>query len=240
MNKTETDNYLEVKNLSKIFGRRKVLSDINFFLGKGEFVTVFGPNGVGKTTLIKILSTILNPTKGDFCLEGVSAKRDPVFIRQNIGVLSHNPYLYPDLTAYENLRFFSHLFSVEKVDERIDYLLELVGLSERRFDLVRTFSRGMQQRIAIARALLHEPALIFLDEPHSGLDPLAVEVLDETIGGLRKSGTTFIMTTHSLEKGLVLADRALILSAKGVVFNEPTKDVKVGDFKDIYLKQVSG
>jgi len=240
MNETANYNYLEVKDISKVFGRRKVLSGINFFLKKGEFVTVFGPNGVGKTTLIKILSTILNPSKGDFYLEGTSAKRDPVFIRQNIGVLSHNPYLYPDLTAYENLRFFSHLFGVEKVDERIDELLDLVGLSERRFDMVRTFSRGMQQRIAIARALLHEPALVFLDEPHSGLDPLAVEVLDQTINKLRESGTTFIMTTHSLEKGLVLADRALILSSKGVVFNEPTKDVKVSDFKEVYLKQVKG
>lgn len=234
----EAKNYLEVKDVSKVFGRRKVLNGVNFFLKKGEFVTIFGPNGVGKTTLIKILSTIINPTKGDFFLESVSAQRDPVFIRKNIGVISHNPYLYPDLTAYENLRFFSRLFGVKDIDKRIDYLLKIVGLSERRFDLVRTFSRGMQQRIAIARALLHEPPLLFLDEPHSGLDPVASEVLDETIRELKKTDTTFIMTTHSLEKGLALADRALILSDKGVVFNEPTKDIDVATFKDIYLKQV--
>lgn len=238
MTKTGNSNYLEARDISKYFGRRKVLNRINFFLKKGEFVTIFGPNGVGKTTLIKVLATVLNPTDGDFFLEGTSAKRNPVFIRKNVGVISHNPYLYPDLTAYENLKFFSRLFGVAKAEKRIDYLLSLVGLSDRRFDLVRTFSRGMQQRIAIARALLHEPPLLFLDEPHSGLDTEASEVLDKTIDKLRKANTTFIMTTHSLEKGLALANRALILSAKGIVFNEKTKDIKALSFRDIYLKQV--
>lgn len=238
MNKAANNNYLEVKDISKCFGRRKVLQRINFFLRKGEFVTIFGPNGVGKTTLIKVLATVLNPTEGDFFLEGISAKREPVFIRKNIGVISHNPYLYPDLTAYENLKFFGRLFGVENSEKRIDHLLNLVGLSDRRYDIVRTFSRGMQQRIAIARALLHKPPLFYLDEPHSGLDTRASELLDQVIGHLKKTDTTFIMTTHSIEKGLQLADRALILSSKGIVFNEQAKDIQNGSFRDIYLKRV--
>jgi len=237
MNKAN-NSYLAVENISKYFGRRKVLQDITFSLKKGEFLTIFGPNGVGKTTLIKVLATILNPTKGDFSLKGISEKRDPVFIRKNIGVISHNPYLYPDLTAYENLRFFCRLFGVNNSEERITGLLELVDLSERRFDLIRTFSRGMQQRIAIARAMLHKPQLLFLDEPHSGLDAQAVTILDQAIENLKETNSTFIMTTHSLEKGLVLADRALILSTKGIVFDERTKGIDIKSFKDRYLAKV--
>lgn len=231
---------MEVKDISKYFGRRKVLKGINFFLKKGEFVTIFGPNGVGKTTLIKILSTIINPTDGDFLLEGVSAKRDPVFIRKNIGVISHNPFLYPDLTAYENLKFFANLFDVENYDERIVTLLKKVDLDDRRYDLVGTFSRGMQQRVAIARALLHEPPLLFLDEPHSGLDPMACEVLDQIIADYKKTDTTFIMTTHSIKAGLQLSDRALILSGQGIVYNESAKGFSEGQFKQVYLKKVTG
>ena len=236
MNKAN-NNYLEVKSISKYFGRRKVLQDVSFYLKKGEFVTIFGPNGVGKTTLIRVLSTILNPTDGDFYLDGVSAKREPVFIRQNIGVISHNPYVYPDLTAHENLRFFAKLFGVKNIDERIDKLLKLVNLSERRYDVAGTFSRGMLQRLAIARALLHKPAVLFLDEPHSGLDPRASEVLDQIIADHKKSDTTFIMTTHSLRKGLELADRALILSQKGIVYNERVDGLKEESFKKIYMEK---
>lgn len=231
-------NYLEVDNLSKYFGRRKVLQDISFFLKKGEFVTIFGPNGVGKTTLIRVLSTIMNPTKGDFSLEGVSAKRDPVFLRKNIGVITHNPFLYPDLTAQENLKFFAGLFGVKNYDEKIEELLDKVDLADRRFDIVGTFSRGMQQRISIARALLHDPKLLFLDEPHSGLDPMASEVLDQIIADYKKTDTTFIMTTHSIRKGLILSDRALILSSKGIVFNESTSNLGEEEFKKIYLEKV--
>ena len=236
MNKAN-NHYLEVKSISKYFGRRKVLQGIDFYLKKGEFVTIFGPNGVGKTTLIRVLSTILNPTDGDFLLEGVSAKRDPVFIRKNIGVISHNPYVYPDLTANENLRFFSKLFGVDDIDKRIDKLLKLVNLSDRRYDLAGTFSRGMLQRLAIARALLHEPPILFLDEPHSGLDPRASEVLDQIIADYRKTDTTFIMTTHSLRKGLELSDRALILTQKGIAYNERVDNLEEEAFKKIYMEK---
>ncbi len=233
-----SQNYLEVKNISKYFGRRKVLKDISFYLKKGEFVTIFGPNGVGKTTLIKVLSTILNPTNGDFTLDGISVKRDPVHIRKSIGVISHNPYLYPDLTALENLKFFAKLFGVDSSEDRIAAILDKVDLADRRYDLVGTFSRGMQQRVSIARALLHEPPLLFLDEPHSGLDPIASEVLDQIIEQYKKEGTTFIMTTHSIKQGLNLSDRALILSLNGIVYNDQIKGLNEDAFKKIYLEKV--
>jgi len=226
---------IKADNITKKFGRRIVLNNVNFEIEKGDCLTIFGPNGVGKTTLIRILSTMMSPTKGDVIVEGQKAAMDPIKVRRQIGVISHNPFLYAELTAYENLRFYGKLYQVSDIDNRIDELLELVELSERKHDVVGTFSKGMMQRISIARALLHKPTILFLDEPHSGLDPHAAEILDNTVKQLRKDNTTLIMATHNLDKGLQLASRVIILSPKGIVLNERANNIDASKIRQVYL-----
>lgn len=228
-----------VHNLTKSFGRRKVLKGINFELERGGFLSVFGPNGAGKTTMIKILSTLEAPTKGEVTISGIKMTEDPAPIKKMIGLISHNPLLYRDLNAYENLKFYGTLYGVENLEDRIDELLDKVELSHRRYDYVRTFSQGMTQRLSIARALLHKPLILFLDEPHSGLDPHAVDILDGLLNDIR-SDHTFIMITHNLDKGLSLCSDAMILDDGKIVFYEEKKDIQRKEFEEIYKKSVRG
>lgn len=228
---------VQVKRLNKSFGRRKVLSEISFDLKEGEFLSIFGPNGAGKTTLLKILSALIDPTSGDVWISGLSVKEKSLAIRKKIGFVSHSPLLYIDLTAYENLKFYGRMYGVGRLEERIDELLEKVELNHRRYDLVRTFSRGMLQRLAIARVLLHEPEILFLDEPHAGLDPHAVDILDSFIADL-KGSHTFIMVTHNLEKGLALSSQALILSGGAIVFQQKGEEIDPSLFRDVYREKV--
>ena len=206
---------LEVEGLSRVFGARKALDGVSFELPVGAFLSIFGPNGAGKTTLLRTLTTLQNPSSGSAKVLGLDVVEDAVALRSRIGLISHNPLLYPDLSAEENLRFFAEMYAVEDPDARVKELLESVELGHRRFDLVRTFSRGMLQRLSIARALLHRPDVLFLDEPYSGLDPHAVDILDHLIAQVRTKHT-FVMVSHDLGKGLELCSHALIL-AKGRV-----------------------
>ncbi len=228
---------VQVKRLNKSFGRRKVLSEISFDLKEGEFLSIFGPNGAGKTTLLKILSTLMEPTSGDVWISGLSVKEKTLTIRKKIGFVSHSPLLYIDLTAYENLKFYGRMYGVERLEERIDELLEKVELNHRRYDLVGTFSRGMLRRLAIARVLLHNPEIVFLDEPHAGLDPHAVDILDSFIRDL-KGSHTFIMVTHNLEKGLALSTQALILSGGEIVFQQKGEEMDPSVIRDVYREKV--
>ncbi|HAW60622.1 MAG TPA: heme ABC exporter ATP-binding protein CcmA [Actinobacteria bacterium] len=231
---------ISVCGLSKTFGRRRVLEDIDFEVKKGEFLAIFGPNGAGKTTLIKILATLILSSSGTVCLDGIELKKDPLTARERIGLISHESLLYGDLTAHENLRFYGRMFGVSNLEERISHLLEKVELEHRKFDLVRTFSRGMQQRLSIARALLHEPSILLLDEPHSGLDPHATEILDGILEDLRKDDHTFIMATHNLEKGLNHATSVLILSQGRIVFGGRKDALDISDFRKTYDSYVGG
>lgn len=230
---------IDVKNLSKSFGRRLVLDKISFELQKGGFLSIFGPNGAGKTTMVKILSTLIAPTSGQVTIAGIKLTDDPTPIRQRIGLISHNPLLYLDLNAYENLKFYGALYRVENLEDRIEQLLERVELSHRRYDLVRTYSKGMTQRLSIARALLHRPSILFLDEPHSGLDPHAVDILDGLLDDIR-SEHTFIMITHNLDKGLSLCSSAVILDAGKIVFHEDKAGMHISEFEKIYRHTVKG
>lgn len=233
------DYEIEVENLKKSFGRRQVLNGISFKLQHGEFLTIFGPNGAGKTTLIKTLATLLKPTEGEIKINGYSFADDPAVIRRQIGLISHQPLLYLDLSAYENLEFYGSLYGVEDLPNRILYLLKKVELSSRRYDLVRTFSKGMQQRLAIARALIHQPRILFLDEPHSGLDPHAVEILDNLIAEIR-ADHTFIMITHNLEKGLALSDKIMILKDGRIIYEKEKGNLNNEEFKQMYFQAVKG
>lgn len=230
---------IEVKNLKKSFGRRQVLNDISFSLKHGEFLTIFGPNGAGKTTLIKILATLLKPTSGEIKINGEIFGDDLNAIRKQIGFISHQPLLYLDLSAYENLEFYGALYGVPNLKERIAELLKKVELAPRRYDLVRTYSKGMQQRLAIARALIHQPRILFLDEPHTGLDPHAVDILDNLINEIR-ANHTFIMITHNLEKGLALGDAIMILKDGRVIYHKQKNYLNNDEFKQMYFQAVKG
>ncbi len=227
---------IEVNDLCKEFGRRRILNGVNLTVNIGEFLTIFGSNGAGKTTLLKILSTLVLYSSGQIKINGFDIKEDANQVRAQIGLISHNPYLYPDLTANENLRFYAKLFGVARLESRITELLELVELEHRKYDLVRTFSCGMQQRLSIARALLHDSPILFLDEPYSGLDVHASEILDKVLANLRTTDHTFLLTTHDLLKGVEVCTRVAILN-NGVIGYEAQKDdIDPARFPDTYRK----
>ncbi|HEX21219.1 MAG TPA: ABC transporter ATP-binding protein [Actinobacteria bacterium] len=230
---------ISVKDLVKSFGRRTVLHKISFDLNKGDFLSIFGPNGAGKTTTLKILSTLIAPTSGEITVSGIKLTDDPTPIRQKIGFISHNPLLYHDLNALENLQFYGALYQVPDLNKRIDELLERVELSHRRYDLIRGYSKGMMQRLSIARALLHKPSILFLDEPHSGLDPHAVDILDGLLDDIRPEHT-FIMITHNLGKGLSLCSAAMILDGGNIVFYKDKAALNVDEFEQTYRFIVKG
>lgn len=232
-----TELALEVRDLSRTFGARKALDRVSFELPKGAFLSIFGPNGAGKSTLLKVLSTLTVPSKGSAHVLGLDVVQGAVELRERMGFISHNPLLYPDLSAEENLEFFAELYCLENPKQRISELLTAVELDHRRLDLVRTFSRGMIQRLSIARALLHEPEVIFLDEPYSGLDPHAMDILDELIASVREQHT-FVMVSHDLAKGLQLCSHALILAKGKVVLFEDKEFIDEDEFAAVYRSTV--
>lgn len=228
---------LEVRELSRTFGARKALDNVSFELEHGAFLSIFGPNGAGKSTLLKVLSTLTTPSKGKASVLGLDVVEGAVELRERIGFISHNPLLYPDLSAEENLEFFAEIYCIDNPKERIRELLVAVELDHRRLDLVRTFSRGMLQRLSIARALLHDPALVFLDEPYSGLDPHAMDILDGLIAKIRE-GRTFVMVSHDLTKGLELCSHALILSKGKIVLFRDKELIDEDEFQQTYRSTV--
>ena len=214
------ENVVEVQGLSKAFGVRKALSNVGFTLPEGAFLSIFGPNGAGKTTLLRVLSTLTRQTEGSVSVLGFDLKRQPDEIREHIGLISHRSMLYLDLTAEDNLLLAARLYGVKEPAKRCSELLSIVELTARRHDPVRTFSRGMTQRLSIARALIHDPKLVFLDEPYSGLDPHAVEILDGLVTRIRE-GRSFVMVSHDLQKGFELATHILMLArGRQVLFSE--------------------
>ncbi len=228
---------LHVEGLTRSFGTRKALDGVTFDLPQKAFLSIFGPNGAGKTTLVKVLTTLIAPSKGTAKVVGCDVVSDAVELRTKIGLISHNALLYPDLSAEENLDFFAEMYGVEHPKERIRELLTAVELDHRRLDLVRTFSRGMLQRLSIARALLHHPEVLFLDEPYSGLDPHAMDILDSLIAQVR-SEHTFVMISHDLDKGLELCSHALILARGRVVMFEPKSEIDEDVFAATYRTTV--
>lgn len=228
---------IETEHLSKVFGSRRAVDDVSIDVPAGAFVSIFGPNGAGKTTLLRILSTLTRASSGEARVMGVDVKEDPDDARAFIGLISHQPMLYPDLSAEENLLLYARLYGAENPEARVAELLEMVGLKHRRLDAVRTFSRGMTQRVAIARALVHDPAVLFLDEPYSGLDPHAIDIFDQIIADIRDSHT-FVMVSHDLQKGFDMCSHALVL-ARGSVVSFVQKDaIDYGDFSALYRRTV--
>lgn len=200
-----------MRALTKRFGMTKVLRGIDLELQPGEFLSLFGPNGAGKSTLLHILSTLMHPTSGKARLLGHDIAEEGEEIRKYIGVLSHHPLLFPTLTAAENLKFYGQMFAVPDLNIRIETLLNDVELQEFHDRPIENFSRGMQQRLAIARALLHQPRLLMLDEPYTGLDQHGIAFLTATLRTFKKSGGTVVMVSHDFAQGLELCTKAAIL-----------------------------
>ena len=230
-------NAIETKKLTKVFGDRKALDRVTLEVPEGAFLSIFGPNGAGKTTLVRTLSTLQRATSGTARVAGFDAKEEPDKVREHIGLISHNPMLYPDLTAMENLMFPARLYGIVDPEARVRELLRAVELDHRRFDVVRTFSRGMTQRLSIARALMNDPDVVFLDEPYAGLDPHAVEIFDGLIDKLR-DGRTFVMVSHDLQKGFEMCTHALVLARGRVVSFAPKEDIDFDEFRQLYRETV--
>lgn len=231
---------LRATGITKRFGHRLVLKGIDFSLAPGERVALFGPNGAGKTTLMRILATVASPTTGGVLVDGIDPEEDPLEARRRIGVVSHHPYLYDDLTARENLRFYGRMYDVPDLDRRIAEIVERVGLSARVDDRVGTFSHGMQQRIAMARAALHDPEVLMLDEPEAGLDQdaldLLVSLLREPVSGRRRAA---LVVTHHLDLGLALSDRIAILVEGRIVFQAPSAEMNATTVRQHYSRHAS-
>ena len=228
---------IDARGLVKQFGSRRGLDGVDLRLPAGAFLSIFGPNGAGKTTLLRMLALLSRPTRGSLAMLGVDALEEPDALRSRVGLISHKSMLYGDLTARENLEFFSSLHPGGPDCARIDELLRLVELDHRRNDPVRTFSRGMQQRLSIARALVNDPDLVLLDEPYSGLDPHAAELFDQLIDRVR-DGRTFVMVSHDLQKGYQMCTHALILARGQVVVCAERAQIDAAAFRDLYLATV--
>lgn len=225
---------ISIQGLQKRFGHTWVLRGVNLEVGAGQFVSIFGPNGAGKSTLLRILATLSAPTAGRVTMGGYDVQRDAMQVRCLLGYVAHQPMLYGDLSAEENLQFFARLYDVPQATERIDQALHLVNLDKRRSDRVRTFSRGMTQRLAIARALLADPPMLLLDEPDDGLDPEAADQLQDYLAGAR----TIVMVSHNLARGLAMADRVALLAQGRIAFEAPAKDLSIGELEAHYRAHV--
>ena len=217
------DAIIEVKNLSKAYGLLPALQGLDFSIGRGEWVLLFGANGSGKSTLLRLLSGLCKPTAGAIRIGGWELPREAMAVRAQIGLVAHRPLLYENLTASENLDFFGKLYGLaaDARAERGRDLLRQVGLAKRADLIVRAFSRGMKQRLSIARALLHQPEILLLDEPYSGLDQAACQVLDELLAAAQEAGRTIILSTHQLARAPETAERALVLSGGKIIFDGP-------------------
>lgn len=216
---------IEVRSLVKRFGAKIVLRQLNFSVQPGEFVALLGPNGAGKTTFLRILASLARPSMGEVWVAGFRLPQQAANVRRRLGVVSHQPLLYGDLSAEENLRFYGRMYAVNRLEARINEVLELVGLAARRRDLVRTFSRGMQQRLAIGRAILHDPDVLLLDEPHTGLDQDACDMLDRVLRQIAGQGRTVVMTSHDLARVEDLASRFDVLTGGRITVSQPARDL---------------
>ncbi len=225
---------IEVRHLVKTFGYRAALAGVDLSVAGGEFVTLLGPNGAGKTTLLRILAALTRPTSGTVRIAGLDPARAREEARRRVGFLSHRSLLYGDLTAEQNLRFYARLYDLPDEANRVADLLERVGLTNRRHELVRVFSRGMQQRLAVARAFLHRPQILLLDEPYTGLDVSAVQVLDDFLAERIREGAAVLLTTHNLERGLMVGGRVIVLVQGRVVHDERREAIDLAAFPDTY------
>lgn len=217
---------IRCQDIRKDFGALHALRGVSFELAAGGLAALLGANGAGKTTLLKIIAGLTRASAGAVEVAGFAVRKTPQEVRRHIGVVSHQSFLYEDLSAEENLHFYGRMYGVSGLPQRIDTLLEMMELQPRRHDLVRTFSRGMQQRLALARAILHQPRVLLLDEPFTGLDVHATDLLTRFIAHAGAEQVTVLMTLHDPDYALSHAQRLLVLHRGRLVIDRPAAQVE--------------
>ncbi len=232
MNGADADRLaIEVKGLGKSFGRVHALRGLDLDVRWGETLTVLGPNGSGKTTLIKVLATLARPDRGTVRVAGMDVSASGRSVRRNVGVVTHQPLLYDELTGRENLTLFARLFGLDEAGERAEAAARRVGMSRRLDRRAGALSHGMRKRLGIARALLHEPLVLLMDEPESGLDQEAQSLLQQIVADGSTPSRAVLMTTHSLETGIALGDRLAVLAGGRVAYSAPAESVSASDLR---------
>jgi heme exporter protein A len=232
-----TNVMVQICGVTKRYDKVLALRGIDLQLERGQCVGIFGPNGAGKSTLLRILATLTRPSTGTVTIAGYDGVREAEKIRPLLGVLSHRTFLYGNLTASENLRFYGRMFGVPRLTERIQDVMDIVGLTEYGRQLIRTYSRGMQQRLAIARAILHEPQVLLLDEPYTGLDQRATLRVQALLRQFHETERTIIMSTHNLQRALELCDDIVIQARGKVVYRCAVSGLDMQTLEQLYAEQ---
>jgi heme ABC exporter ATP-binding subunit CcmA len=225
---------VEAVGLEKSFGNSAVLRGLDMTVRDGEAVAIFGANGVGKSTLLRTLTTLTRPDHGSISVYGRDLSKEAESARLWLGAVLHSPMLYGDMTVRENLTFFGKMFRVPDLDERIEELVARLGLGARLEQRARELSHGYQKRAALARAMLHRPRVLLLDEAETGLDEPARKVLDTVIAEHRAAGHAVVMTTHSIERGIAESDRVFVLAGGRIALDAPSSRVTPDDVTDLY------
>lgn len=225
---------IAVRNVYKRYGRKTVLKGVDLSVDAGQVTALLGANGAGKTTLMRLVSGLARPASGEIALGGVAVSKAGSELRRYIGVVSHLPLLYDNLSGYENLAFFAQLYDMQTPAARIEAVLRAVDLWAQRREMVRTYSRGMMQRLAIARSILHDPPVLLLDEPDTGLDQTSAEMLHGLITRLGASNRAILLTTHNLERALAWADSVCILVGGKIVYRAATAGLHGPELRRIY------
>lgn len=218
---------VSASSLGLTLGHRRVLRQIELVVPRGEFIGLIGANGAGKSTLLSLLATLVSPTQGTLKLFGQTVTRNSTAVRARIGMIGHRPMLYRDLTARENLMLFAKLYGLSFPADRVAQMLGKVKLADRADDVAGTFSRGMMQRLAIARALLHDPELLLTDEPFSGLDIPSSDALEQLLRGLHAEGCTIVLAHHDLPHAFGLVDRLAVLRRGELVMDAAVRHVDI-------------
>jgi ABC-2 type transport system ATP-binding protein len=212
---------IHTENLSKQFGKVLAVDQLTLDVKEGEVFGFLGPNGAGKTTTVRILTCLIGPTSGSATVSGYTVGKQDTEIRRTVGVLTETPGMYDNLSAEYNLRVFANLYAVQDAAGQVEKYLKMLGLYDRRLDAAGTFSKGMKQKLAIARALLHEPRILFLDEPTAGLDPEAAHLVRDFVAELKKEGRTIFLCTHNLDEADRLCDRIGVFKSRLLVVDTP-------------------
>jgi heme exporter protein A len=231
---------IDIKGLTKQADNKLILRGIDLSIKQGETVAILGPNGAGKSTLLKVLSTLIKPTTGQVMINGLNLKKNQLEIKKLFGYLPHSSLLYDQYSPLENLIFFGKLYGVNHPEKRATELVKEVGLSFFLNEPVKNFSRGMIQRIAIARAIVHDPKILYLDEPHTGLDQGAIAILNNVIVSMKEKGTTTLMVTHDFKQAAEICDRILIMKNGKIVDDFKLNERNLDYVNDKYQLQVEG
>lgn len=231
---------IEIKKLTKQADNKLILRGVDLSIKKGETVAILGPNGAGKSTLLKVLATLIKPTSGHVLVNGLDLKKNQIEIKKLLGYLPHSSLLYDHYSPLENLVFFGNIYGVKNVEQKAINLVKEVGLSFFLNEPVKNFSRGMIQRIAIARAIVHDPEVLLLDEPHTGLDQGAISILNNVIVSMKEKGATTLMVTHDFKQAAEICDRVIIVKNGKIVDDFKVENRNLGCVSEKYELQVEG